>query len=280
MPASSSSSLTRRALLAGAGAAGAALATGARVYAASKPPVVVAPFNSAQWRRVWTTDFGTSCPLGAFPQAVSREWSAFHHGSFDTAAKRGIRPGGVYDPATTTWISGGYLHVRQWRPASGGRVHCGAPWPRPADGVLYGRFVEVTRVSVASVGYKSAHLLWPTVSPVRWEIDWPENNWRGVHATPHGFDHFNKNTSNDRLAWPTGASWTAWHTYEIRWAPSYLALYIDGHRVGYTGLGAAVPKERMGWRLQNESAIVGSGAAPGSHAQIDTSHLEYWAWRG
>src|SRR5690348_3212634 len=147
---------TRRNFLATTGAAALAAASPATALAASRPPVRVAPFTAAQWRRVVTTDFGQDVPLGHFPGSAPG-WSAFHHGSLDTAAKRGLKPGGIYDPGSTTWVSGGYLHVRQWRAASGGPVHCSTPYLLAARNVLYGRFVEVTRVSRPAVGYKSAH---------------------------------------------------------------------------------------------------------------------------
>lgn len=272
--------LSRRHFLAlGGTAAAAATVPVSSASASTRPPVVVAPFNAAQWKRVFMTDFPVNVPLGQFPKAVSREWAAYAHGSLDTAAKSGLPVGGIYDPATTTWVNGGCLHVRQWRGASG-PVHCSTPYPRAANDVLYGRFVEVTRVSHATVGYKSAHMLWPSQSPRRWEIDWPENNWAGIGATPHGFDHFDKTANAQRLAWVTSASWAAWHTYEIRWTPSSLTLYLDGARIGHTTRAAAVPHEHMGWRLQNESALIGALAAPHTSAQIDTSHVEYWSWAG
>jgi hypothetical protein len=275
--------LSRRKFLALSGTAAAAAAAAAPAVSASastRPPVVVAPFNRAQWKQVFVTDFSVNVPLGSFPDAVSGTWDAYKHGSVDTATKRGLAVGGIYDPHSTTWVSGGYLHIRQWRSSSGGPVHCSTVWPKAANDRLYGRYVEVTRVSRAAVGYKSAHLLWPAARPDIWEVDWPENNWAGVGSTPHGYDHYDKTTSPQRLRWPTGVSWTAWHTYEIRWTPSSLALYLDGARIGNTTLRAAIPRQRMNWRLQNESALIGALAAPGTSAQIDTSHVEYWSWTG
>ena len=274
-------SLSRRQFLALGGTAAAA-PVAARLSSASastRPPVVVAPFNPADWKRVFVTDFPVNVPLGRFPKAVAGEWGAYRYGQHDTATEWGLAVGGIYDPGSTTWIHGGYLHVRQWRGASG-PVHCSTPCLKAATGVRYGRFVEVTRVSHATIGYKSAHMLWPSQSPLRWEIDWPENNWAGIHATPHGYDHYDKTTRPRRLRWPTSASWTAWHTYEIRWTPAALALYLDGTRIGYTTRAAAVPHEHMDWRFVNASALIGAFAAPRTSAQIDTSHVEYWSWTG
>jgi hypothetical protein len=275
-------SLSRRRFLALSGTAAAAAPIAARPSSASastRPRVVVAPFNPARWKKVFVTDFPVNVPLGQFPKAVTGQWGAYPHGWPDTATQRGLAVGGIYDPESTTWIKGGYLHVRQWRGASG-PVHCSTPYPKAANGVLYGRFVEVTRVSHATIGYKSAHMLWPSQSPHQWEIDWPENNWTGIHSTPHGFDHYDKTTSPRRLRWPTSASWTAWHTYEIRWKPSSLELFLDGARIGHTTRAAAIPHEHMSWRLQNESALIGTFAAPSTSAQIDTAHVEYWSWTG
>jgi hypothetical protein len=125
--------------------------------------------------------------------------------------------------------------VRQWRGANG-PVHCSTPYPRAANDVLYGRFVEVTRVSHATVGYKSAHMLWPSQSPRRWEIGWPENNWAGIGATPHGFDHFDKTTNAQRLAWVTMRS---------------LATLVSGRAVTHARNGGSAHFLRTLMRCEN-----------------------------
>jgi hypothetical protein len=249
------------------------------VDASTRPPVVVAPFNPADWKRVFVTDFPVNVPLGHFPKAVAGEWGAYSYGSPDTATERGLAVGGIYDPGTTTWISNGQLHVRQWRSIHGGPVHCSTPYPLAANGVMYGRFIETSRVAHPNVGYKSAHMLWGGTSAL--QDNWPENNWAGFHDTPHAFFHYGASGGGKhQLNFDSHARWTDWHTYEIRWQPGRLAAYIDDRLIGGTTQHGIVPTHALRWRLQNESSIVGAFAKPGTWAQIDTSHVEYWSWSG
>src|SRR5690348_14436825 len=104
---------------AGEASAGRVRASTRPVGASARPPVVIAPFNPADWKRVFVTDFPVNVPLGHFPKAVAGEWGAYSYGWPDTATERGLAVGGIYDPGSTTWINGGYLHVRQWRGARG-----------------------------------------------------------------------------------------------------------------------------------------------------------------
>jgi hypothetical protein len=240
---------------------------------------VAAPFNPADWKRVFVTDFPVNVPLGHFPKAVAGEWGAYSYGWPDTATGRGLAVGGIYDPGTTTWISNGQLHVRQWRSIHGGPVHCSTPYPLASNGVMYGRFIETSRVSQPEVGYKSAHMLWGGTSAR--QDNWPENNWAGFHDTPHAFFHYGASGGGKHaLNFTSGARWTDWHTYEIRWQPGRLAAYMDGRLIGATTQRGIVPTHAMRWRLQNESSVVGAFAKPGTWAQIDTSHVEYWSWTG
>lgn len=227
---------------------------------------------------MFSDSFATDVPLGSFPEAVSGSWGAYPYPDPDTAAKEGLAVGGVYDPHTTTWVSGGQLHVKQWRGASG-PVHCSTPYPLAANDVTFGRFIEVTRVSQATVGYKSAHMLWGGSSPR--QDNWPENNWAGFHASPHAFFHYGSvGGPKQQLNFASNALWTDWHTYEIRWQPGLIAAYLDGSVIGSSTDPAIVPTGLFRWRLQNESSVVGAFASPNSQAQIDTSHIEYWSWAG
>jgi hypothetical protein len=236
--------------------------------AGSRPPILTAWANPAKWQRVWWTDFSVAVPLGQFPGAVQSEWGAYPSPWPDTATQRGYAVHGYYDPATTTWISGGYLHLRMWRGT--GDIHSAAVYPKAVGNVRYGRFIEVVRVSKVTQGYKSAHLLWPVGNAYN-EVDFPENEWT---TSPSAYVHYGGPT----VSFNTNVSWTDWHTYEIRWQPGYLAFYVDGKLLGATTHG--VPDVNMSWIIQNESALIGPSAPVNSYAQMDISYVEYDKYTG
>jgi Glycosyl hydrolases family 16 len=235
---------------------------------ATHPPVLTAWADPAKWQRVWSTDFAVAVPLGQFPGAVQSEWGAYPSPWPDTATQRGYAIHGYYDPATTTWISGGYLHLRMWRGT--GDIHSAAVYPKAANNVKYGRFIEVVRVSKVAQGYKSAHLLWP-VGNADNEVDFPENEWT---TSPSAYVHY----GGSSVSFGTNISWSDWHTYEIRWQPGRLDFYIDGKLVGDTARG--VPDVNMSWIIQNESALQGPSAPVNSYAQMDISYVEYDKYTG
>lgn len=232
---------------------------------ANHPPILTASADPAEWQRVWSTDFAVAVPLGQFPGAVGSQWGAYPSPWPDTATQRGYAVHGYYDPATTTWISGGYMHIRMWRGT--GNIHSAAVYPKVASDVKYGRFIEVVRVSQVTQGYKSAHLLWPVNNAYSNEVDFPENEWS---ISPSAYVHYG---ADDSLSFATNVRWSDWHTYEIRWQPNLLSFYVDGKLVGRTTRG--VPNVNMSWIIQNESALYGPSAPVNSHAQMDISYVEY-----
>ncbi len=236
---------------------------------ATRPPILTARADPAEWRRVWWTNFAVAVPLGQFPGAVESQWGAYPSPWPDTATQRGYAVHGYYDPATTTWISGGYLHLKMWRGT--GSIHSAAVYPKIASDVKYGRFIEVVRVSKVTQGYKSAHLLWPAGNTYN-EVDFPENEWT---ISPSAYVHYGADST---INFDTNARWSDWHTYEIRWQPDLLAFYIDGKLAGHTTRG--VPDVKMNWIIQNESALDGPSAPANSYAQMDISYAEYDEYMG
>jgi hypothetical protein len=247
------------------------------------PPTLGGPFQLA-----WSTNFPVAAPLGSFggggngssvhapdlPSALQSQWGAYPSGWADTATQRGLPVGGYYDPGSTVWISGGQLHIKLWRGASGS-VHSAALVPLAAQGRTYGRYVETFRVSQIATGYKSAHLLWPSngdEDTSSFEVDYPENEWdTGISAYVHA--------GNDpQQEFPAGASWSGWHTSELDWTPTSLSFRLDGKLIGSTTSG--VPDEPMDWVIQNESALNGESAAPNSSAQMDISYVAYYRYTG
>lgn len=189
------------------------------------------------------------------------EWWAYPNGWPDTATQRKHTVGGYYDPADTTWVSGGQLHIRMFRQS--GPVHSSALVPKRLIGSKYGTYSERFRVSKVERGYKSAHLLWPTTGECdSCEIDFPEGEWTG---TVSAFTHPEGGGRQD--AFSTRARWSDWHTSVIEWKPGSVTYTLDGRFVGSSVRN--VPTAPMIWVLQNESALGGATAPIGSSAQID-----------
>jgi len=249
------------------------LAPAPSTHPAARPPIVTAWADPAEWQLTWSTDFSVDVPLGEFPGAVKSQWGAYPSPWPDTATQRGYSVHGYYDPATTTWISGGFLHLKLWRGT--GSIHSAAVYPRATSNVRYGRFIEVARVSKSAPGYKSAHLLWPSKGDQHtngYEVDFPESEWTDQ---PSAYVHHG---NAPQITYDTGVSWDTWHTYEIRWAPDYLAFYVDGKLKGRTTRD--VPNVNMAWIMQNESALVGPSAPMNSSATMEISHVEYYKYVG
>jgi hypothetical protein len=252
------------------------------------PVTVPSPTANGPWKLVWSTDFPDNAPLGSFggggngasvnapdlPSALRSQWGAYPSGWPDTATQRAYPVGGDYDPASTVWVSGGQMHVKMWRGASG-PVHSAALVPLAASGRTYGKYIETFRVSKIAAGYKSAHLLWPSngdQNTTTFEVDYPENEWDlGISAYVHDGDA-------PQQEFDAGANWSGWHTTEIDWTPQRLSFYMDGKLIGSTTQG--VPNVPMDWIIQNESALNGESAAPNSSAQIDISHVAYYSYTG
>lgn len=216
----------------------------------------------------------TAAYCGGLTGSVRANWWAYPKGWPDTATQRHYRVGGYYDPATTLWISGGQLHIRMWRGASG-NVHSATVVPKALMGQRYGRYEERFRVSKVAVGYKSAHLLWPVNDSAcpNCEIDFPELEWDGQIAA---FMHHKNSLGGDQDGYDTGKSWTAWHTSIVEWKPGDVRFYLDGSLVGHST--TAVPDQPMSWDIQNESALNGDRAALNSWAQMDIAHVKGWSW--
>ncbi|MBT2386375.1 glycoside hydrolase family 16 protein [Streptomyces sp. ISL-11] len=249
--------------------------------------VPVAHADVPEWRPGFSDDFDIDVPRGAFsdcdhhtdtPQAycdgltgdMRDDWWAYPEGWPDTATQRGLPVGGRYDPDTTLSVSHGKLHIRLWRGLTGG-VHSATLVPKKLMGRQYGWYEERWRVAHVSPGYKSAHLLWPVVRDGCSEIDFPELEW---DSTVSGFVH--PSTCGRQFTVDTGEPWTRWHTTVIEWRPGDLRFHLDGELVGHTTEG--VPARPMTWDIQNESALNGEQAAPGSWAQLDIDYVRGGAW--
>lgn len=239
------------------------------------------------WRQVYADNFnGPAVPKGAFtdcghntdtpaaycgglkayPQAYANYW-AYPAGWDDTAksgadGNTGAPFGGRYDPASTVWIgpastasSDGVLHVRQYRPASGGDNRVAAVVPRRCMNMKYGKYSERFKVVKADPGFKSAHLFYDGGE----EIDFPEGDWtKNISGYVHpGGAYVN-----------TTARWTAWHTTSIEWTPGTVKYLLDGTVIKTVRQNITKPRA---WIWQNESSIEGPYARPGASAEIQTT---------
>ena len=146
---------------------------------------------------------------------------------------------------------------------------------RCAQGVRQRQVREARRdlsISHADTGYKAAHLLWPTAGNQNYEVDFPEGNLNGgICAYSHSVHQA------DQATFCPDANWTDWHTSEIQWAPGSLTFYLDGRVIGRS-TGDWVPREDMAWVIQNESALDGPSAAPGSWAQINIAYVAVYSY--
>ncbi|WP_405888868.1 glycoside hydrolase family 16 protein [Streptomyces sp. NBC_01136] len=207
---------------------------------------------------------------GGLTGAVRANWWAYPAGWPDTATQRRYPVGGYYDPASTLWISGGQLHIRMWRGASGS-VHSATVVPKAMMGQRYGRYEERWRVSKPAAGYKSAHLLWPVTNDGCSEIDFPELEWTTTIAA---FAH--PSNCGKQMGVDTGKRWTDWHTSVIEWKPGRVSFILDGRTVGTSA--DHVPNTAASWDIQNESALNGDRAALNGSAQMDIEYVKGWSW--
>lgn len=222
------------------------------------------------WHQVFADDFSTDppVPVGRFsrcsqagslmrstcsglPASVAAKWWAYPDGWKDSNGR------GTYAPSKVVSIQNGvlnyYIHsqngvhlVAALEPKIPGGVNNG--------GLLYGRY-EVRFRTDALPGYKIAWLLWPDsdVWPEDGEIDFPEGN---LNAEFSAFMHYRNATSgSQRAAYPTGVSFTSWHTAVIEWMPGYCRFLLDRKVIGTSTRN--VPDTPMHWVLQAETALDG-----------------------
>lgn len=214
------------------------------------------------WRQTFTEDFSAGdVQRGSWPGVYRRQWDAYPEPWRDTSGH------GVYSPQRVLSVSGGvldmYLHMEH------GQAYVAAPEPNlngeHARGQTYGRFSVRFRADSVP-GYKTAWLLWPDSGKRReGEIDFPEAR---LDATINGFvHHADRGGSQDKF--PTGKTFTEWHTASTVWTPRRVEFFLDDQLIGTAT--TKVPKTRMHWVLQTETALEGPPPSPldAGHVQID-----------
>jgi beta-glucanase (GH16 family) len=216
------------------------------------------------WTQTFRDDFSTDVPLGRFPDAVGRTWSAYAEGWRDTSKN------GTYSPRRVISVHDGVmdLHVR----TEGGVHLVAAPSPRlqgpgTQRGQLYGRYAVRYRADPIR-GYKIAWLLWPDSE--KWsdgEINFPEGDLGG-HAWAF-MHHRGRPTRQDWFA--SRARLADWHTAVIEWTPRRVRFLLDGVVMGTSRDPDLIPRVPMHWVLQTETSLDARGpaASASGHIQID-----------
>lgn len=195
--------------------------------------------------------------LGAYPSGwpdTARQW----YGT-----------GGYYRPESTVSVytnsSGdGMMRVHMYRPSSGGANKVAAVVPRPCINLRYGKFTERFVVRQRTNGFKMAHLHYGNNDE---EIDYPEAGGNFATDPISVFTHTFDESSGDVAP---NSSWTSAHTYSQEIVPGQIRIYFDGKLM--KTINADYPSTTP-WVLQNESALDGSQAAPGSSVDIDTTFV-------
>ena len=237
--------------------------------------------DCVRFRQVLAEDFnGDRVPLGAFSDcdnaaetraaycaglrgAYRANWWAYPTGWRDTANDRGREVVGVYHPEDTVSVGpasdgDGRMRIRMWRPRDGGPVHAAAVVPRAVMQTKYGKYSARIKVTDVSPGYKSAWLHYGGGC----EMNHPEGEWTGgISAFHHPCG------GGEQGTFPAKVDWTEWHTVSTEWTPGHVRFLVDGRQIGHDTRN--VPDRPLSWVMQNESALEGPGAAPGSSAQLD-----------
>ncbi|MCX5008179.1 glycoside hydrolase family 16 protein [Streptomyces sp. NBC_00638] len=240
--------------------------------------------------QVLAEDFnGDRVPLGSFGDCDHRvdtsgafcgglsgkyrdNWWAYPAGWEDTANDRGRDVVGEYHPEDTVSVGpgengDGVMRIRMWRPEDRGPVHAAAVVPRAVMQMTYGKYSARIKVTKAAPGYKSAWLHYGGGC----EMDHPEGEWTGSLTAFH-----HPCGGGEQGYFPSDAAWTEWHTVSTEWTPGHVRFFVDGRQTGEDTRG--VPSAPLSWVLQNESALEGPGAAPGSSAELDITWVAAYAY--
>jgi hypothetical protein len=199
-------------------------------------------------------------------------WWAYPTGWRDTANDRGRDVAGEYHPEDTVSVGpgengDGMMRIRMWRPEDGGPVHAAALVPRAVMQMAYGKYSARIKVTNPAPGYKSAWLHYGGGC----EMDYPEGEWTGTITAFH-----HPCGGGEQGYFPSGDDWTRWHTVSTEWTPGRVRFFVDGRQIGEDT--RRVPSVPLSWVLQNESALEGPGAAPGSSAELDITWVAAYAY--
>ena len=232
----------------------------------------------AGWRRVVTSTFSETTPMGAWPGPVAaRDWRNRQAGARDSSGR------GIYDSSKTVTEANGVLDIWLHSEVAGRpRVHDpnGQRYvaaPVAAMGPQLGQRISICMRGDVIPGYKLAYLLWPTEGTGNslGEIDFPEARLIGPPASAKAFMHYAPKPASGKLqdAFESGASLQQWHTYTMEWNPRaatpYVSFSVDGQPLGRST--QFVPRVPMLYIMQMETFVDGQALPPGAegHVQVD-----------
>lgn len=278
--------MSRRSALAGAGSFGAAAVA---VPALRRPLPAQPPHDSSSgsdmpvgdlpgWRQVLTEDFDADVPIGGFSSTDSGALvqSCAAHDAY--ADRLRVYPDGwstwnsmgVYAPERTISTKSSVLDLYLHRDSTSGDALAAAVYParagRDDNASTYGRWSwRMRSAAVTSAGWACVSFLWPENAdswPLSGEADWPEGD---ISGTVSGWNHPKSPLPAQEYIPGAGRLWSDWHTYAIEWLPGSLRYLVDGAEALH--VTHAVPNTAMRWLVQTGNY---AWAPPGSgHVQID-----------
>lgn len=230
----------------------------------------------AGWKQIFTDDFTTNVALGSWPGPYANKWRGYPEPWLDTSDH------GMYSPGRTHSVSNSILDI--WLHSEGTQRYVGAPEPKinyltstTQRGQLYGRYAIRMRADSMHL-YKAAYLLWPdTNDSNEGEIDFPEGDFDDV-ISGYSHDVFTGNHANNAFTVKTTQRWQTWHTFVIEWKPNFLRYILDGTILGTTTSTTAVPRTKMHWVIQNETALGSASPSLATQGHVQIDWVAVWAY--
>jgi hypothetical protein len=229
------------------------------------------------WHQIFTDDFTTDLPVGAFsgcvvgstlrdsqcsglPPAVRAKWFTYLDGWKDSSGN------GTFMPSKVMSVHDGmmdlYLHTENG-------VHMiAAPEPKipspTGRGLSAGRYV-VRFYMPPLPRYKAAWMLWPDSNlQTDGEINFPEGDftermWAFMH-------HQDATGPADQATFLASNEMSGWHTAATEWKPGSVTFTLDGTVIGHTT--TRVPDTPMHWVLQTETTLNGQVPTATDHGHV------------
>lgn len=198
-------------------------------------------------------------------------WWAYPTGWQDTANDRDRSVVGTYHPEDTVSVGpgehgDGMMHIRMWRPEDGGPVHAAALVPRAVMQMAYGKYSARIKVTKPPPDTSPPGCI--TATAAKWTI--PRGSGRAA-SPPSTIPAAGENRATSPAA-PTGPSGTPCRRSGRR--ARALLRRRPPNRRGHPRSSL----RPLSWVLQNESALEGPGAAPGSSAELDVTWVAAYAY--
>ena len=249
----------------------------------SRCPIGMPTAAPAGWRRVTTSTFSETTPLGRWPGPIAATaWQNRAAGAKDSSGR------GTYDSSRTVSEANGMLDIWIHSEKEGVRgVHDPSGQRYVAAivsklGPTNGARISVCMRADVIPGYKLAYLLWPSEGTGNslGEIDFPEGKLTGLPATAKAFMHYAPKPSSGKMQdwYDTGVAMQGWHVYTVEWnpkaSPRYAKFYLDGRLIGHST--NYVPWVTMRFIMQHETFMANQAlpAPAQGHVQVDWATID------